>query len=60
MFTKFLTLSLCVLLTALAKQNYYELLGLKHDATDEQLKRAFKKLSRENHPDKHRDNKEEA
>ena len=30
----------------------YELLGIEHDATDEQVKKAYRQLVRENHPDR--------
>lgn len=33
-------------------KNYYDILGIKQDATDKQIKSAFKKLSIKYHPDK--------
>jgi len=36
-------------------KNYYEILGLKSDATLPEIKKAFKKLSKKFHPDKNRD-----
>ena len=32
--------------------NYYEVLNISQDATDEDIKRAYHKLARINHPDK--------
>ena len=32
--------------------DYYAVLGLKNDASADELRKAYKKLSRENHPDR--------
>lgn len=33
------------------QQDYYQALGVSRDATQEQIRKAFKKIARENHPD---------
>ena len=33
------------------EKNYYEILGIKPDATDTEIKSAFRKLARKWHPD---------
>ena len=34
------------------KQDYYDVLGLKKGASDDEIKRAFRKMAMESHPDK--------
>jgi curved DNA-binding protein CbpA len=41
-----------------SKINFYEVLGVKKEATDEEIKRAYRKLAIQWHPDKHKENKE--
>lgn len=36
-------------------KDYYKILGVSKDATDEELKKAFRKLAKENHPDAQQD-----
>jgi curved DNA-binding protein CbpA len=42
------------------KKDYYEVLGVKKEATADEIRKAYKKLAIKWHPDKNPDNKEEA
>ena len=43
------------------KVNYYEILGVDRSASDQEIRDTFRKLARENHPDRYRgDDKSEA
>lgn len=44
----------------MGKRDYYEVLGVKKDATDSELKKQFRKLSKEYHPDKQINQSDEA
>jgi len=44
----------------MAKKDYYEVMGVTKEATQDDIKKAYRKLAKKWHPDLHPDNREEA
>ena len=52
---KLLLAILLILFAVVYSQDYYELLGVPRDATENQIKKAFRRLAIKYHPDKNKD-----
>ena len=55
-----LLISALILAQAKEETDYYKILGVQRGASEDQVKKAFKKLAIRFHPDKNQDNPEEA
>lgn len=44
----------------MSKRDYYEVLGISRNASEDEIKKAFRKMAKKYHPDANRDNQQEA
>jgi curved DNA-binding protein CbpA len=59
-FLKLLTLTFCLFICVISAEDYYSILGLKKGASEDQIKKQFKKMAIKFHPDKNKDDPEKA
>ena len=48
-------LRFCILALLVAAKSYYDILGVKKDASQKEIKKAFRKLAMKYHPDKNKE-----